>query len=79
MQELSTENLMSGQQGVRLTRSLVNRSPVNKFRREVPVNWSIPLTGTECTILKYHMKSVSDCFLIAIGLITIQVMIILAE
>ncbi len=30
-------------------RSPVNGSLVNKFRREVPDNWTARLTGTECT------------------------------
>jgi len=42
--------LLTGQQGVRLTRSPVNGSLVNKFRREVPVNWTVLLTGTECIL-----------------------------
>ncbi len=29
-------------------RSPVNRTPVNKFRKEVPVNRTVPLTRTEC-------------------------------
>jgi len=31
-----------------VNRSPVNRSPVNEFRREVPYNRTVQLTGTEC-------------------------------
>jgi len=40
---------VNGTPFVPLTRSPVNGGPVNEFRREVPVNGTVPLTGTECT------------------------------
>jgi len=47
---------------VRLTRSPVNGSPVNEFRREVPVNLTVPLTGTECImhIVRRHGPNCSQ-------------------
>jgi len=33
---------------IRTTRSPDNGSPVNEFRREVPVNQTVLLLGTEC-------------------------------
>jgi hypothetical protein len=41
-------NLISGQQGVQLTRSPDDGSLVNKFRREVPIYRTVGVYAKEC-------------------------------
>jgi len=42
---------------IQTRRSPVNGSPVNKFRREVPVNRTVPLMGTEfISIIEYIFR-----------------------